>query len=112
MNINLLGNLEDRTEKITELLDLERKSFLPCNIILEKLPHIDCLSVDFLNNEPLGDDKISPLSKSEKAVLLVSDLCDNQRISLNMLIQLQDEDANIRKFKENLVEKKKLTNTL
>ena len=27
MNINLLGNFEDRTEKITELLDLERKSF-------------------------------------------------------------------------------------
>ena len=59
-----------------------------------------------MNNEPLGDDKIPPLSKSEKAALLVSDLCDNQRISLNMLIQLQDEDANIRKFKENLVENK------
>ena len=69
MNINLLGNLEDRTEKITELLDLERKSFSPCNTILEKLPYIDCLSVDFLNNEPLGDDKIPPLSESEKAAL-------------------------------------------
>ena len=98
MEINLIGNLEDRTEKITELLDLERKSFSPCNTILEKLPYIDCLSVDFLNNEHLGDDKIPPLSESEKAALLVSDLCDNQRISLTMLIQLQDADVNIRKI--------------
>ena len=67
LEINLIGDLEDRTEKITELLDLERKSFSPCNTILEKLPYIDCLSVDFLNNEPLGDDKIPPTVRIRKS---------------------------------------------
>ena len=38
MNINLLGNLKDRTEKITELLDLEWKSFSLCNVILKNYP--------------------------------------------------------------------------
>lgn len=105
LNINLLGSNEKRVQELTELLDFEKRNFSSCNLVISKLPYVECNNLNFVNDEKVeSGSELPPLSEADKAALLVSDLCENRKLSLEVFIELQDNDINIRKVKENLVE--------
>ena len=67
---------------------------LSCNAILEKIPTIECFNIEYddiindpddLNeNEEKIECKLPELSEKDKSALLVADLCENKRISLDL----------------------------
>ena len=114
ISLKFLGNNEKRADQLTELLDFEKRTFCNYNAILEKIPTIECFNIEYDNmindpddlneNEEKIECKLPELSEKDKSALLVADLCENKRISLDLFSQLQDNDKNIRKIKKDIVE--------
>lgn len=115
MHISLLGESSAKASELSDLLEFERSFFPTCNYILKKLPTIECFNANFLNDEidefdnELSDTSdasktLPPLSQKEIDSMLIGDLCENKKLSLDLFQQMQDEDVTIFKIKQNLIE--------
>ena len=113
--IYLIGSDEKNEHEISTLLDFESNNIHVCNNILEKLPstELDTLNKSIEENElnkneklnfESGYQKLPTLKQKDMDALLVADLCDNNKISLPIFIDLQDLDPDICRIKECLVE--------
>jgi len=109
--IKLNGKNADRANKLNELLDLENRLLQPSNLIFEKLPSIEVFNTEIIEDDfdeddiPVTMNPLPPLKEREKSILLIQELCNNFKIPLTSLAELQNEDYYVRKIKQSVAEK-------